>query len=92
MQKGNVRALLPFVVFLFLYIGTGIAFEIIFDGEKSFNDVPIVVIALIALMVACFQNKGLPLQKKFEIMGKGIGDKDIVTMILISVLSSCYIW
>lgn len=83
MQKGNVRALLPFVVFLFLYIGTGIAFEIIFDGEKSFNDVPIVVIALIALMVACFQNKELSLQKKFEIMGKGIGDKDIVTMILI---------
>ncbi|MBQ1401941.1 MAG: Na+/H+ antiporter NhaC family protein, partial [Oscillospiraceae bacterium] len=43
----------------------------------------IVVVFLIALLVACLQNRSLSFDEKLSLMGKGIGDKNIVTMILI---------
>ncbi len=83
MKKGNVWALLPIGVFLVLYLGLGIVFEYVLKIQMGFYNIPIVVIFLIALLVACFQNKKLGFDQKLVIMGKGIGDKNIVTMILI---------
>ncbi len=83
MKKGNVWALLPIGIFLVLYLGLGILFEYILKVPMGFYNIPIVVIFLIALLVACFQNKKLKFDDKLSIMGKGIGDKNIVTMILI---------
>ncbi len=83
MKKGNVWALLPIGVFLVLYLGLGIVFEYILKIPMGFYKIPIVVIFLIALLVACFQNKKLKFDEKLSIMGNGIGDKNIVTMILI---------
>ena len=83
MKKGNVKALLPIGVFLVLYLGLGILFEYVLKIPMGFYNIPIVVAFLVALLVACLQNKGLNLDKKLEIMGKGVGDKNIFTMILI---------
>ena len=83
MKKGNAAALLPIAVFLILYLGLGILFEYVLDIPMGFYNIPIVVIFLIALLVACLQNRGLPFDRKLELMGNGIGDKNIVTMILI---------
>ncbi|MBR5809506.1 MAG: Na+/H+ antiporter NhaC family protein, partial [Clostridia bacterium] len=83
MNKGNVKALLPIGVFLILYLGLGIAFEYALKIPMGFYNIPIVVAFLVALLVACLQNKGLNFDKKLEIMGKGVGDKNIFTMILI---------
>ena len=83
MKKGNVWALLPIGVFLVLYLGVGITFEYILKIPMGFYNVPIVVVFLIALLVATLQNKSLDFDKKLELMGRGIGDKNIVTMILI---------
>jgi len=83
MKKGNVWALLPIGVFLILYLGVGITFEYILKIPMGFYNVPIVVVFLIALLVATLQNKSLSFDKKLELMGTGIGDKNIVTMILI---------
>ena len=49
----------------------------------GFYNIPIVVAFLAALMVGCLQNRKLSLDEKLEIMGKGVGDKNIFTMILI---------
>lgn len=83
MKKGNVKALLPIGVFLILYLGFGITFEYILKMPMGFYNIPIVVTFLAALLVACLQNKKLSFDEKLVLMGQGIGDKNIVTMILI---------
>ncbi len=83
MKKGNVWALFPIGVFLILYLGLGIVFEYVIKIPMGFYNIPIVVAFLAALLVACLQNKKLSFEDKLEQMGKGIGDKNIVTMILI---------
>ena len=83
MKKGNVKALLPIGVFLVIYLGLGILFEYVLKIPMGFYNIPIVVAFLVALLVACIQNKKLNLDKKLEIMGHGVGDKNIFTMILI---------
>lgn len=82
-KKGNVAALLPIGVFLLLYLGLGIVFEYVMGVSMGFYNIPIVVVFLIALLVACLQNRALPFDDKLAVMGRGIGDKTIVTMILI---------
>ena len=82
-EKGNAKALIPIGVFLVLYLGLGILFEYILKIPMGFYNIPIVVIFLIALLVACLQNPKLSLDEKLALMGKGMGDKDIVTMVLI---------
>ncbi len=83
MNKGNAKALLPIGVFLVLYLGFGITFEYILKIPMGFYNIPIVVVFLAALLVACLQNRGVSFDKKLELMGGGVGDKNIVTMILI---------
>ena len=81
--RSNPAALLPIGVFLVLYLGLGILFEYILKIPMGFYNIPIVVVFLIALLVACVQNRKLRFDQKLTLMGQGIGDKNIVTMILI---------
>ena len=83
MKRGNAAALLPIGVFLILYLGLGILFEYVLKIPMGFYNIPIVVVFLAALLVACLQNGALSFDEKLSLMGKGIGDKNIVTMILI---------
>ena len=82
-MKSNPAALLPIGVFLVLYLGLGILFEYVLKIPMGFYSIPIVVIFLAALLVACLQNRSLRFDDKLALMGRGIGDKNIVTMILI---------
>ena len=91
MEKGNLRALAPIGVFLVLYLGLGILFEYILKIEMGFYSIPIVVIFLVALLVACSQNRKLSFDDKLAIMGRGIGDKTIVTMILIFMAAGIFV-
>ena len=91
MKKGNVAALLPIGVFLVLYLGLGILFEYGMGISMGFYNIPIVVIFLVALLVACFQNRSLSFDDKLVIMGRGIGDKTIVTMILIFMAAGVFV-
>lgn len=83
MNKGNTKALLPIGVFLVLYLGFGITFEYILKIPMGFYNIPIVVVFMAALLVACLQNRAVSFDKKLELMGGGVGDKNIITMILI---------
>lgn len=83
MKKSNPLALLPIGVFLVLYLGLGITFEYILKIEMGFYKIPIVVTFLAAILVACIQNRKLNFDQKLKLMGAGIGDPNIVTMILI---------
>ena len=91
MKKSNPIALLPIGVFLVIYLGLGIVFEYGLKIEMGFYQIPIVVAFLIALLVACLQNPGLSFDKKLELMGQGIGDKNITTMILIFMAAGIFV-
>ena len=76
-------ALLPIAVFLVLYLGLGILFEYVLKIPMGFYNIPIVVAFLVAILVACLQNKALKFDDKLELMARGVGDKNIVIMLLI---------
>ena len=83
-KTGNPAALLPIAVFLLLYIGTGILFH-------DFYTMPIVVAFLGAILVAVCQNRKLSFDDKLRIMGEGVGDKNIITMILIFLVAGAFV-
>ncbi|MBO7342080.1 MAG: Na+/H+ antiporter NhaC family protein [Clostridia bacterium] len=91
MKKGSVWALLPMGIFVVLYLGLGITFEYILKIPMGFYKVPVVVIFLLALFVACLQNKGVSFDKKLALMGEGVGDKNIITMLLIFLLAGIFV-
>ena len=91
MKKENWKALLPIGVFLVLYLGLGILFEYVMKIPMGFYNVPIVVSFLAALLVACVQNPKLNFDEKLAVMARGVGDKNIVTMILIFLAAGVFV-
>ena len=91
MKKSNPLALIPIGVFATFYLTLGIIFEYVMKIPMGFYSVPVVVAFLIALLVAVLQTKGVKLDKKFEIMGEGVGDKNIITMLLIFMLAGIFV-
>ena len=75
-KKGRAIALLPIGVFLIIFLGAGIVFQ-------DFYAMPAIVAFLIALFVAFLQNKELSFNKKIEVIAKGVGEENIITMSLI---------
>lgn len=91
MKKSNALALIPIGVFVAFYLSLGIVFEYIMKIPMGFYNVPVIIAFLIALFVAVIQTKGINLDKKFEIMGQGVGDKNIITMLLIFLLAGIFV-
>lgn len=91
MKKSNAWALLPIGIFVALYIGLGITFEYILKIPMGFYKVPIVVIFLVSLLVACLQNRKISFEDKLSLMGQGIGDKNIITMLIIFLLAGIFV-
>ena len=91
MKKGNPIALLPIGVFLVIYLGLGLLFEYGMKIPMGFYNIPIVIAFLVAILVACLQNKALSFDKKLEIMGQGVGDKNIITMLLIFLTAGAFV-
>lgn len=91
MKKENGIALLPISVFLILYLGLGILFEYVMKIPMGFYNVPIVVAFLVAILVACLQNREVSFDRKLEIMAQGVGDKNIITMLLIFLTAGSFV-
>ena len=91
MKKGNPIALLPIGVFLVIYLGLGLLFEYGMKIPMGFYNIPIVIAFMVAILVACLQNKEVSFDKKLEIMGQGVGDKNIITMLLIFLCAGAFV-
>ena len=91
MKKGNLKALLPIVVFLVIYLGLGLLFEYGLKIPMGFYNIPIVVAFLIAILTACLQNRGVSFEDKLQMMADGVGDKNIVTMLLIFMAAGIFV-
>ena len=91
LKKGNPIALLPIGVFLLIYLGLGLLFEYGMHIPMGFYNVPIVIAFLVAILVACLQNKKLRFNEKLEVMGRGVGDPNIITMLLIFMTAGAFV-
>lgn len=83
MNKGNPWALLPFVVFLVLFIGSGI----ILDDFYAF---PVIVAIAIAGAVALAMNRKDSFEKKVEVFCKGAGNSNVMLMVVIFLLAGAF--
>ena len=88
--RSNPVALAPILVFLALYLGSGITFEYILKIENGFYQTPAIVIFLIALAVACFQNRKLDFNAKLKVMANGVADENILTMCLVFLAAGAF--
>ena len=91
MKKGNPVALLPIGVFLVIYLGLGLIFEYRMHIPMGFYNIPIVIAFLIAILTACLQNRSLSFEDKLQLMAQGVGDKNIITMLLIFMAAGVFV-
>ncbi|MDD5937716.1 MAG: Na+/H+ antiporter NhaC family protein, partial [Clostridiales bacterium] len=89
-HRANPIALLPIIVFLVLYLGSGILFEYVLDIEMGFYKTPAIVAFLIALFVACIQNRALNFNAKLKVMASGLADENILTMCLVFLAAGAF--
>ena len=82
-NKGRASALLPILVFLVIFLGSGFL-------TGDFYSMPAIVGFLIALMVAFFQNPSLSFDEKIKVITKGVGDENIITMSLIFLCAGAF--
>lgn len=91
MKKGNPAALLPIGAFLVLYLGLGLLFEYGMKIPMGFYNIPIVAAFLVAICIACLQNRKVSFDEKLDIMARGVGNKDIITMLLIFLEAGAFV-
>ena len=91
-QKKGAAALLPILVFLVIYIGTGVYYEYLKpqEGVKGFYVMSVVVAFMASLAVALFQNRSVSFDEKLKICASGLGDDNILTMIFIFLLAGAF--
>ena len=91
-KKPNGLALMPIVVFLALYLGTGIYFEYLhpLEGQMGFYIMSVVVAFSIALIVAFMQNRSLNFDQKIHVCAQGIGDDNITIMLFIFLAAGAF--
>ena len=82
-RQSSIKALFPFLVFIIFYFG----FSCI---TQDFSKVPMTVAFIISSAAALILNHKEKLNKKIEIFALGMGDKDIMIMCLIFILSGAF--
>lgn len=86
-NKGNIKALLPIFLFLFLFIGFGA-----FTGD--FYKMPAVIAFGIALIFAFMQKTQdgtkLSFAEKIAVLSKSAGNENIITMCLVFLLAGAF--
>lgn len=83
MKKANPWALIPFVVFIVLFIGSGII-------TGDFYTFPVIVAITISAGVALAMNRKESLTKKVDIFTKGAGNPNVMLMVVIFVLAGAF--
>lgn len=86
--KPSFKGLIPFLVFIFVYLGSGIFFEL--KGvEMAFYQLPSPVAILCGVVSAFILFKGT-ITEKFETFVSGCGHSDIVIMCIIYLLAGAF--
>lgn len=81
--KSNPLALIPFGVFILLFLGSGIA-------TGDFYQMPVLVALFAAILVALFMNRETDFQTKMQQLTQGGGHPDIILMVIIFLLAGAF--
>ena len=87
-QRPSGLALLPFAVFIAIYMGAGIYYQVK-GTEMAFYQFPSVTAMFIAVLVAFIMFKGT-INEKFDTFAKGAANVDILTMLMIYILAGAF--
>ncbi|NLT95168.1 MAG: Na+/H+ antiporter NhaC family protein [Clostridia bacterium] len=88
-NKQPVLALLPLIVFLTIFLGTGFYLHYVKQAEFAFYQLPAPVAALAGLIVGVLVLKG-SLSEKVDILVRGIGNPNIIIMCLIFIMAGAF--
>jgi len=83
MNKGNPWALIPFVVFLILFIGSGVI-------TGDFYSFPVIVAITISGAVALAMNRKESFGRKVDIFCQGAGNLNVMLMVVIFLLAGAF--
>lgn len=87
-KKGSGAALLPFLIFIVIYLGAGLILQA--QGvEMAFYQFPSVTAMFIAVLVAFCMGKG-KIDEKFSIFAKGAANENVLTMLIIYILAGAF--
>jgi len=85
-KKYGAISFLPLLIFLALYIGSGLAFTAM-GYENAFKQFPRHVALLIGLAVALVMNRGMKLDKKIDVFATNAGNSGVMLIGLIYLLA-----
>lgn len=83
-------AFLPLVVFLGLFLGSGLLYTILGTVERPFNEVPLLGALLVAMVVAFAMNRQVTLDEKITVFSKSAADSGVMLMVLIFMFAGAF--
>ena len=87
-RKGNFLALLPFLIFIVIYLGAGMILQA--QGVKmAFYQFPSVTAMFIAVIAAFCMGRET-LDEKFAIFARGAANENVLTMLMIYILAGAF--
>ena len=87
-KKANGLALIPFLIFIVVYMGAGLIYQA--QGvEMAFYQFPSVTAMFLAVLVAFIMFKG-SINEKFDTFAKGAANVDVLTMLIIYILAGAF--
>ncbi len=87
-KKANGLALLPFIIFIVVFLGAGLYFQA--QGvDMAFYQFPSVAAIFIAAVVAFIMTKGT-IDERFALFAKGAANIDVLTMLMIFLLAGAF--
>ena len=88
-QMGG-KAFIPLIVFLLLYLGSGVTFTLLGTVEQPWNQFPRQVAILIAILVALLMNRKIALADKVNSFCQEAGKSGTMLMCLIFLLAGAF--
>ena len=87
-KKEGKWALLPFLIFILIYLGAGIYFQL--QGvEMAFYQFPSVTAMFVAVLATfCLGKESIT--EKFKIFARGAGNENVLTMLIIYILAGAF--
>ena len=88
-KNKNGLALVPFLVFIVIYLGAGIILQRR-GVEMAFYQFPAVVAMFIAVLVAFLMNAKAGINENFKIFARGASSEDVMNMLMIFLLAGAF--
>ena len=87
-KKANGLALLPFVIFIVIFLGAGLFYQA--QGvDMAFYQFPSVAAMFIAVLIAFLMTNG-SIDERFALFSKGAANVDVLTMLMIFLLAGAF--